>query len=339
MAEKKGLNGHRFERLSHGGEPDVPAARRPRPEDVRFPLEQVLGAIFGLHVTVDGDAFTARTLGTEREGSAVLVGDGGLMLTVGYLVTEADRVDLTDVGGRRIPGTVVGFDQETGFGLVRALEPVDATPIPFGDSRALYEGKPVIVAAAGGLRQAMNALVVSRRTFAGYWEYLLDSAIFTAPPHGRWSGGAALGLDGRLLGIGSLFVQNAEDEDQARPGNMFVPIDLLEPILSTFRDTGRSPRPPRPWLGMLTAEVEGRLAVASVTQGGPAHGAGLREGDVILNVEGRVVTDLPAFYRLVWGLGPPGVTVTIHVLRHGARVECVVRTGNRYDYLKQPRRA
>lgn len=337
MADKKRMNGHRFERLSHGGQPDVPAAQRPRAEDLRFPLEQALGAVFGLHVTVPGDAFTAKTLGTEREGNAILIGEDGLLVTVGYLVTEADLVELSDQEGRRIPGRTIGFDQETGLGLIRAVEPLDAAPIPIGDSAGLEEGQTVIVAAAGGQRQAMTARVVSRRVFAGYWEYLLDRAIFTSPPHGRWSGAAALGLDGRLLGVGSLLVQDAESDHDERPGNMFVPIDLLEPILEPMV-AGRPPRPPRPWLGMLTAEVDDRLAIASVTPTGPAHGAGLREGDVILSVEGREVTNLPAFYRLLWSLGPPGTSVTIHVIRHGARVECVVRTGNRYDYLKRPRR-
>ena len=339
MAGKKGLNGHRFERLIHISEPDVPADQRPRAEDLRFPLEQALGAIFGLRATVPGDAFTAQTLGTEREGNAVLIDSAGLMVTIGYLVTEAEHVELTAADGRQIAGAVVGFDQGTGFGLVRALDTVDAAPIAFGDSHALDEGQPVIVAAADGARQAMNARVVSRRVFAGYWEYLLDRAIFTAPPHGRWSGGAALGLDGRLLGIGSLLVQNAESENEARTGNMFVPIDLLQPILPAFRESGRSPNPPRPWLGMLTAEVDGRLAIAGVTSGSPAHGAGLREGDIILNVDGQEIVDLPTFYRFVWSLGSPGIVLVIHVLRHGARVECVVRTGNRYDYLKQPPRA
>ncbi|MFN4090735.1 MAG: S1C family serine protease, partial [Alphaproteobacteria bacterium] len=311
MGDGKGMNGHRFERLLHGGPPEVPSAQRPRPEDLRFPLEQALGAVYGLHASIPGDAFTARTLGTEREGNAVLIGEDGLFLTIGYLVTEADMVDLTDANGRQVRGRAIGFDQETGFGLIRALDPVEAPPLAFGDSTTLATGRPVIVAASGGPRQAMSALVVSRRAFAGYWEYLLDRAIFSAPPHGRWSGAAMIGLDGRLLGVGSLLVPDAEDGARPVAGNMFVPIDLLPPILESLAATGRSGRPVRPWLGMLTAEADDRLAVAGVTAGGPAHGAGLREGDILLSVQGQNVDDLAQFYRVVWSAGPPGSQIVI----------------------------
>lgn len=338
MTDSKGMNGHRFERLLHGDPGDVPAMQRPRQADLKFDLEATLAAVVGLRAVVPDDAFTARTLGLEREGNGILIGDGGLIATVGYLITEAESVELTGRNGRRVPAEVLGFDNETGLGLVRALDDLDAAPLRLGSADTLSVGQPVVIAAGGGISRAMTALVASRRTFAGYWEYLLERAIYTAPPHPRWSGAAAIGISGDLLGVGSLLVQDAESEPRSVPGNLFIPIDLLLPILEPLAKTGRSGRPPRPWLGMLTAEVDERLVIASVTKGGPADGAGIREGDTILSLNGNAVSDLPDFYRRLWTAGPPGTAVRIDVVRHGARVAATVQTGNRYDYLKPPLR-
>ena len=306
MAEIRRANGHRF----HGPLPlpdaGVAPDYRPRPEDLRFDLAARTEAIFFLKSEVPPDAFTAATLGTEREGNGLLLDDAGLVLTIGYLITEAERVTLADQRGKETPARVVGYDQESGFGLVRALAPLGAEPLPRGRADDLAVGDMAVMAASGGIKEALASTVVSKRPFAGYWEYLLDEALFTVPPHPRWSGAALLDRDGRLCGVGSLFVQDASGDDEAKAGNMVVPIDLLEPIMGQLVATGQPPAPPRPWLGMFTSEIEGLLIVAGLVQGGPAQRSGVHVGDAVLGVDGQRVSDLATLYRRIWSCGGPG---------------------------------
>jgi len=336
MTEIKKANGHRFTGLGHPGEADVDPGHRARPEDYAFDLEGALSVTFALNASVPADAYTARTLGTEREGNGVLIDTDGHVLTVGYLVMEAERVTLTDRQGRRIEAQPVGFDQVTGFGLVRAEAAAIASFLSFGSAAALAEGDPVVVAGHGGLRQALVAEVASKREFAGYWEYLLDEAIFTAPPHPRWSGAALLGRDGRLYGIGSLFVQDAAGGSAPLSGNMFVPIDLLPPILEDLKSLGRVDRAPRPWLGVYVTPVEGKLVIAGISDGSPAAEGNLNVGDIVLGVAGEPVDDLAAFYRRVWGLGPAGVEVPFDIYREDRLFEVRVRSADRFSFLKGP---
>ena len=337
MAEIRRANGHRF----HGALPlpdaGVAPAYRPRPEDLRFDLATRTDAVFFLKAEVPADAFTASTLGTEREGNGLLIDRDGLVLTIGYLVTEAERVTLADAAGKETPARVVGYDQESGFGLVRALGPLAAEPLPRGSARPLEVGDMTILAAFGGAKEALATTLVSKRPFAGYWEYLLDEALFTAPPHPRWSGAALLDRDGRLCGVGSLFVQDAEGGSDTKPGNMVVPIDLLDPILDDMIETGRSRTPPRPWLGMFTSEMEDLLIVAGLVQGGPADRGGVRIGDALLGIDGQRVSDLATFYRRLWSRGEPGTSVKLRVVREEQVLELQVKTGNRYERLKRPR--
>src|SRR5207237_4967739 len=100
---------------------EIPAEIQPKPEDCAFDLERALSAVLGLRATVPEDAFTAGTLGTERAGSGVLIREDGLVLTIGYLVTEAETMWLTSEGGGAVQGHVLAYDQETGCGLVQAL--------------------------------------------------------------------------------------------------------------------------------------------------------------------------------------------------------------------------
>ncbi len=317
--------------------PELPAAVRPKPEEVAFDLDRGLSAVLSLRATVPEDAFTARTLGTERGGNGVLIRENGLVLTIGYLITEADTVWLFDGRGRAIPAHVVGYDQETGFGLVQALQPLDLPELELGSAENLGVGDPVILSGCGGRAHAVSARVVARREFAGYWEYVLDNAIFTAPPHPLWGGAALIGVDGTLRGIGSLFVQQMQQGRGACDVNMVVPIDILKPILDELVRFGRTQKPPRPWLGMLTTEVENRIVVAGVIDGGPAQEADLRLGDIVVGVAGTPVPDMVTLFRRIWSLGTAGVEVPLDLIREGEPLELRVRSIDRASRLKAPR--
>ncbi len=304
------------------------------PAVAQSPLESVVA----IHATVPADARTAEALGTEREGSGVVIGPDGLVLTIGYLILEAISAEITLQDQRVVPAEVVAYDFETGFGLLRPLADTGVPQITLGDSTPLQQDNPVLIAsfatAGSQTPTATAAYVVSRREFAGYWEYLLPDAIFTAPPHLSFGGAALIGPDGRLLGIGSLFVSDAVGPGVRMAGNMFVPIDALKPILDDLRAHGQSRSPHRPWLGVFTEEVRGHLFVYHVAPGGPAAAAGLRPDDVILEVNGGPVEGMADFYKRVWALGGPGVEVPITVLSGGRVQEMAITAGDRYNYLK-----
>src|SRR5690349_18524214 len=248
------------------------------------------------------DARSSRTLGSEREGTGVVIGDNGLILTIGYLIVEADDVSVVDSKGRTLSARVVGYDHATGFGLVRTLAPFDAKPVQLGDSSKVAPRDPVMIASSGEDSVAF-AYVVSKRAFAGNWEYALDEALYTSPPMMNWSGAGLFDRDGRLVGVGSLIVKEANDEEPKVPGNMFVPIDLLKPILVDLVASGRRKGPARPWLGIAADEVAGRLVVARVSPDGPADRAGIVPGDIILAVGDDSVRTQADFYRKVWARG------------------------------------
>ncbi len=337
MAGVSRANGHRFKGLQTT-ESGVPEKLRPNPDKWPFDLDEALGAVFAYHADIPEEAFTASTLGQEREGNAVLIDDKGYLLTIGYLATEADEVTLTDVEGTQFPARVVGYDQVTGLGLLRADGPLDRRPMTLGSVDDLRVGDEAIAAAGGGLDVAMVVSVVSKREFAGYWEYLLDEAVFTSPPHPRWSGAALMSRQGVLVAIGSLYVQDSLPGEQTRPGNMFVPVELLRPIFDELASSGHAARPPRPWLGMFGAEVEDRVVIAGLTDDGPADDAGLKVGDLVLGVAGEPVGGLSDFYRAVWALGPAGVEVPLDVYRDGELVHVAVHSADRRSFLKTPNR-
>ncbi len=291
-----------------------------------------LNAVVGVRAKVPPSARTAQTLGAERQGGGVVIGEDGLVLTIGYLIMEAVQTEIVEQDGSVVPADVVAYDYETGFGLLRPLTRLGATPIELGDSTELPAETQVLVAGPDG---PSPALVVSRREFAGYWEYLLPDAIFTAPPYRSFGGAALIGADGRLLGIGSLIVADAAEPGETFPGNMFVPISALPPIMEDLLRDGRSTKPSRPWLGLYTQELSGHVLINRVAPGGPADQAGVGPNAIVTAVGGRDVSTLSEFYRAIWALGDAGVQVPLTILdRASGYREVTVTSGDRYDYLK-----
>ncbi len=295
--------------------------------------EQLLKAVVKVKSTVPDEARTAGVLGTTREGNGVLIDSDGHILTIGYLILEAAGIEVLDQEGQKIPARYIGYDHKTGFGLIRADKTLNITPIELGQSSDIKAGDPVLVIGHGGVDSVQGVRVVLRGEFTGYWEYLLDNAIYTTTPYADYGGAALIGRDGKLLGIGSIFTRKTIADLGAVPCNMFVPIDLLRPILSQLIATGSSGEPPQPWLGLQIDEVHGRLFVLRVTSGGPAEKTGLASGDIILKVDKKALRGLADFYRKVWALGNAGVEVPLSVLQGIEIRDIVVRSGDRNQYL------
>jgi len=302
----------------HGNERGV-EARRPG-GDSNLPPEviEVLPAVVGLHTTVPEDRRSAQSLGSEREGHGIVIDGDGLVVTIGYLIMDADTITITDSEG-----------------LVRTRRPLPVTPMPFGDSDQLALRSEAYVAGVGGEKATLKVKVAGRREFAGYWEYLLDNAIFTVPAYPLWGGSALVGMDGTLMGVGSLLVQEALGPGSpAFPGNMYVPINRLKPVFEELVERGRLSTPPRPWLGVHTLEHTGLLVVAGISEGGPADRAGLKRGDVLQALNGEVLDDVAEFYKRLWASGPAGTAITLRMERDNDAFEVTVRTGDRAQYYK-----
>ena len=295
--------------------------------------EETLSAVVGVSAKIQANARSAESLGTQRRGTGVLIREG-YVLTIGYLVIEAEAIQVTGADGRTVPATLAGYDHASGFGLLRVVGPFSGRPLKLGDSGVLAEREPAMVVTAPARDSPSLVYVVSRRPFSGNWEYLLDSAIFTYPPVMEWSGAPLIGAGGDLLGIGSLIVPDAGGAGTQSPGNMFVPVDLLKPILEDLIAKGRRNGAARPWLGVSTEEVRGRLFVGRVSPDGPAERAGLKSGDIVLAVGNEEVTTLADFYRRIWGRGAAGAEVPLKVLQ-GSRVRDVtVRSIDRIEYFR-----
>jgi S1-C subfamily serine protease len=313
----------------------VPPAFQPRSDDYAFDLDGTLSSVVGLHSIIPADAFTAETLGTERAGNGVVI-DNGLVLTIGYLITEAESVWLHRADGRVVEGHALGFDSVSGFGLVQALGALDLDPLPLGNSGTTQIGDQVVVGGAGGRTRSVASQIVAKQPFAGYWEYMLDEAIFTYPAHPNWGGAALISGRGDLIGIGSLQLER-ERAGRAEHVNMIVPIDLLKPVLDDLRRFGRVNKPARPWLGILSHEIDNKVVVIGIADNGPAARAELKTNDIILAVNGENVSSLASFYRKLWALGSAGVDVPLTVHHEGVTFDVVVASTDRAKLLKAPR--
>ena len=312
-----------------------PDELQPKSDEVAFDLRAALDAVVALRVEVPEDAFTASILGTERTGNGVVINEEGLVLTIGYLITEADSIWLKSHSGSVVPGHALAYDQTTGLGLVVPLGKLDLPPLPRTKLRSASLDHDVFVIGHGGRGHALRARVFARREFAGYWEYLLDEALFTTPPHPEWSGAALLDGRGRLIGIGSLFVQESDGDDTVK-GNMFVPSELIDPILDDMLRIGRADRPARPWLGIYTAETKDGITIQGLASGGPAERAGVQLGDTVRAVAGEPVAGLADFYRSVWQRGTAGVEVPLGIARDGKATQVTIRSVDRGALLKKP---
>jgi S1-C subfamily serine protease len=313
-----------------GGAPD-PA--RPGPPAVRPGPGRTVDvlSVVKLRSRAFAGARSSTTLGPQREGTGVVVDSQGLVLTIGYLILEAETVELSTADGTSFPATVVAYDGVTGFGLLRSLRPLPIAPIQFGQSSTIAKRDRVLIVGFDGVAPAV---VVSRRPFVGYWEYLLDEAIYTAPATVNWSGAALLDHEGKLLGIGSLSVNDALGPDSQVPGNLFVPIDLLKPLLSDLVKHGKSSARPRPWIGVQTQEVQGNVIVTRVSPDGPAEAAAMRPGDVIVSIGGDLIKGQADFYTRLWARGAAGVQIPLEVLRAGKIESVTVTSGDRDNYYR-----
>lgn len=316
---------------------EIPPNLQPDPADYSFDLDRALSAVVGLRSFVPNDAFTANTLGTERGGSGVVIKESGLIATIGYLITEAETVWINTNDGRAIPGHALAFDQESGFGLVQALGKLNLPALEPGDSDRLKVGDAAILAAGGGRHHAIENKLVGRQEFAGYWEYVLDDAFYTAPAHPFWGGTGLIGPDGKHYGTGSLILQQGDNRGRRLDMNMVVPIGLLPPILSDLLTYGRVNRPARPWLGMYAAESDDAILVGGVADGGPAERAGVHTGDRIIAVGNEEITDLSGLWRRVWASGSAGAEVRLRLAREDSVFGISVRSADRASFLKSPK--
>lgn len=315
---------------------DIPVKLQPDPADYSFDLDRTLNAVVGLRAIIPPDAFTAGSLGTERTGSGVVIRDDGLVLTIGYLITEAEQVWLSCADGRVVAAHPLGFDYASGLGLVQPLGRLDLPALKLGRSAEMELGQPAIFASCGGRRHAVATKLVARQEFAGYWEYLLDEALFTAPAHPFWGGAALIGGDGQLLGIGSLILQQGDGQGRRVDMNMAVPVDVLPPVFDALL-SGRPARPAQPWLGLYATETDDGVVVEGVVDKGPAEQAGLREGDRILAIEAEEVQELADLWRRLWAAGPPGTRLRLQIGRDDAEQTISIVSADRTALLKAPR--
>lgn len=298
------------------------------------PMTPPLDAVVKLSIRAVDGARTADTLGAEREGTGIVIDDNGLILTIGYLVLEAASILVMTSDNRIYPASVVGFDHATGFGLLRASPPPPCAPVELGDSSNLGELQSLVVAGHAGAGGVTGAALVSRRRFIGWWEYMIDDALFTAPPRYEHSGAALFDDRGRLVGIASLWVSDAIDGGVAFPGNMFVPINLLKDVLGDLVSDGRRRGTPRPWLGLNSEQVDGHVVVTRVLPDSPAEQAGLKRGDIILGLGGDSIGGQSEFYQSLWSSGGAGRDITLHIVRDKVVKHLIVQTSDRLSYLR-----
>ena len=324
------------DRMSEPQQWAFPETMQPRADETQFDLARALDAMVLVRAEVPPDGYTVSNLGTERGGYGAVIREDGLVLTIGYLINEASQIWLTSNRGGVVEGYKLAYDQATGFGLIQPLGRLDASHLERGLAADAKPGDSAFVIGHGGIAHALKTRIVEKREFAGSWEYVLDEALFTSPAHPQWGGAALLDAQGHLIGVGSLLVQH-EVKGEAVHANMFVPIDLLDPILDAMLKTGTSPHPPHPWLGMSTQESDEKLVVAKLSPGGPAHRAGVKVGDTVMGIGTSRAASLAEFFRSVWQLGPAGVEVPLTLSRGGDVLRVTVKSADRSDFLKKPK--
>ena len=314
---------------------DEPVLTKKDPAEIEFErrLQEAFGSVVRVKMRALEDARSVATLGAQREGTGIVI-EPGWVLTIGYLVIEPDAIEVTSAANRTLPALLAGYDHASGFGLLKVQGDLGAKALPLGDSATLKDHEPVIVAPFNAAETASLAIVASRRQFTGSWEYLLESAIFTTPPSFAWAGAALVNRDFRLVGVGSLLVRDTVEPGVPQPGNMFVPIDLLKPILAELKERGRVGGPARPWLGLGTEELKGELVVTRVSPESPADLAGIRQGDVVLSVGPDAVKTHAELYRRMWALGAAGVDVPLKILHGVDTREIRVKSIDRFEYFK-----
>ena len=320
-------------------------ASPPSVQAIMEAMSRANAAVVGIRVTAVEGARSAESLGSRRAGSGVVIGPDGLVLTIGYLMLEAQNIELVTQDSRVLPATAVAYDIATGFGLIRPLLPLrGVTPVTLGTVRDLKPGEPLLAAtgasASGEDGGVSMTQLVSTRAFSGTWEYHLDSALFTSPPvssgRGNHSGAPLFNHKGELMGIGSLLVMDASGDNRRQPGNMFVPVDLLKPILAEMQELGSSRQSHRPWLGLTSSDRGGRIQIVRVSTDSPADLAGLRPGEVLLAVDGVEVTTLEGFYKKLWARAAPDDSISLTVLRDGAPTILTLKPQDRLLTLKKP---
>ena len=298
-------------------------------------IKKILSAVISITTHVPEEAMTAELLGTERKGHGVVIRNDGLIVTIGYLIHEAESIWIGINNDSVVPGYAIGYDYESGLGLVKPGLPLDCPSITLGRSADLRIGDPVFIAGSKGIRETIEARVIAKQEFAGRWEYVLDEAIYTAPAHPNWAGAALLDQHGRLCGIGSLLLQDVNSDNEDDLANVFVPIDTITPVIDDLCRYGRRKTPPRPWLGLFVHEDANQLLVSGVYRGCPGDKAGLIPGDVIVSVNGMAPSGLASFFRQVWSLGSAGVEVPLTIMRDGKLHNVIVRSSERNAYLKK----
>ncbi len=294
----------------------------------------IVKAVVSVYAEVPVEARTAKTLGRERRGTGVVIDGNGLILTAGYLVLEASAVDIYAEDGVRHPADVLAYDHESGFALVRTREPLAVSPVRLGRGADLAVGNSLLVLSRDRDLQGVQVRLADRREFAGYWEYLLDDALFTTPGYGAFAGAALIDEEFRLVGVGSLAVRNAAGPGIQSPGNMFIPVDELLPIMGDLLSEGRRDAEGRPWLGLYAREVGRGIIVQSIAEDSPASQSGLRPGDRITHIGSEPIDGLADFYRKLWALGDPGVDVPLDLRRRGQPIRLDLHSADRYDWLR-----
>ena len=317
----------------------MPWARAAEPASVEVQsrsLERAAAAVVGVQAMAVDQARSASTLGRARQGSGVVIGDDGLVLTIGYLILEAEQVLLVTDDERRIPARVVAFDLATGFGLVKALVPLGLAPVALGRSAEVRDEEPLMVVNGGDEGSISATRLVSRRAFSGYWEYHVDGALFTSPPMASHSGAGLFNGQGELVGIGSLFVADARGPGTGRlPGNMFVPVDLLRGVLPELLARGRSQASDRAWIGVNCVEVDGAIRVIRVSEDSPADVAGIEVGDQILAIDGQRVSTLEQLWKRLWTGSAPERAVKLEIQRKGQAESLTVQSVDRAKTLRR----